>query len=395
MATQTFSGEDSLQQMIKKGILISPTSQASTAPGTPFQATMLDPLGVLPEGIFSRATSGDWPLSRTTSVEDEVPVSPRLQSDLGKWARAEVQADENAERISSIGMPPLMSELGQWAESVIRAEQYRESQSQKPTRSYVVDNGQLQAHSVGIEYRLSKNLQHRDTTVLGPEWGSVVRGIDTGDGWLVVGDRFLPMTLDGVKVLTLKPHDTTDKSEEHRTAMKDGPSLAADGRALDLDGGASIFFSHDRELALGCAAGRVARGIARAARAQRAAEQAHAAEQRVLAEEVCSLDIEGTLRGCLDKAQMPRRAERLKAIHRRRLAGKRDGCGDETVLCIDGHSGRAFITLHLCRTMRGEYRRAVARRRCRDGLVTNHSQSVFAVDSTGVVRDIGADDVTP
>mmetsp|Transcript_44699 Transcript_44699/g.127564 ORF Transcript_44699/g.127564 Transcript_44699/m.127564 type:complete len:696 (+) Transcript_44699:121-2208(+) len=66
---------------------------------------------------------------------------------------------------------------------------------------YLVDNGKLRAETQGLRYRFSKHLDNRDrSTVL--YWGSVVSGIDEGDGWVQIGDRFVPTHVNGVEVLT-------------------------------------------------------------------------------------------------------------------------------------------------------------------------------------------------
>lgn len=67
---------------------------------------------------------------------------------------------------------------------------------------WVADNSRLCADSPGIGYRRTQNA----SDMLDDEhlpWGEAVRGRPTGRGgaWLQVGDRFLPMELDGVPVL--------------------------------------------------------------------------------------------------------------------------------------------------------------------------------------------------
>jgi len=65
---------------------------------------------------------------------------------------------------------------------------------------YLVDNSKLQANTRGLSYRLSKNNKDRDPRTVAM-WDSQVRGIDQGDGWLKVGDCFLPLMLKDVPVL--------------------------------------------------------------------------------------------------------------------------------------------------------------------------------------------------
>lgn len=68
-------------------------------------------------------------------------------------------------------------------------------------QSFLVDNSVLQAESHGLGYRASKELQDMVTTKTAL-WGSSVTGIDEGDGWLKVGEHFLPLELNGSRVLT-------------------------------------------------------------------------------------------------------------------------------------------------------------------------------------------------
>lgn len=72
-------------------------------------------------------------------------------------------------------------------------------------REYVVDNSELNARTLGLNYRRGKHhedIDHGKTA----EWGAVVSGLDKDDGWLKVGELFLPMTLDGTRVLSrLRP----------------------------------------------------------------------------------------------------------------------------------------------------------------------------------------------
>jgi len=71
-------------------------------------------------------------------------------------------------------------------------------------REYVVDNSVLQSDAPGVAYRLSRNMDHKDPregSLGGPPFGTIVTGVDLGDGWLKVGERFLPMEIDGMRVL--------------------------------------------------------------------------------------------------------------------------------------------------------------------------------------------------
>jgi len=75
-------------------------------------------------------------------------------------------------------------------------------------RPYVVTNEELKATSKGLGYRLSKQSEDKDKGVTAA-WGSTVKGIDEGDGWLHVaherGPRFLPFTAGADNVTVLRP----------------------------------------------------------------------------------------------------------------------------------------------------------------------------------------------
>ncbi|CAJ1459391.1 unnamed protein product, partial [Effrenium voratum] len=65
---------------------------------------------------------------------------------------------------------------------------------------FLVDNSQLQAGSHGLGYRGSKDMED---IVAGKTavWGEKVPGLDQGDGWVQVGEYFLPLELQCKRVL--------------------------------------------------------------------------------------------------------------------------------------------------------------------------------------------------
>lgn len=70
-------------------------------------------------------------------------------------------------------------------------------------QAYLVDNSAVKgAVPHGLGYRNSTNVQDIDWGECAP-WGSIVHGVDQKDGWVRVGNRFLPMQLYGVTVLKL------------------------------------------------------------------------------------------------------------------------------------------------------------------------------------------------
>lgn len=74
----------------------------------------------------------------------------------------------------------------------------------KDATEFIVDNRQLQSNAAGLAYRFSRNLEDKDLRegpVGGPPFGTIVLGVDMGDGWVKVRNRFLPMEIDGARVL--------------------------------------------------------------------------------------------------------------------------------------------------------------------------------------------------
>jgi len=70
---------------------------------------------------------------------------------------------------------------------------------------YFVDNREYKAPSQGMAFRYSKNLTDtvKDMRKFAA-WGTTLTGWDQGDGWLKVGEFFLPFLLEGKRVLTFK-----------------------------------------------------------------------------------------------------------------------------------------------------------------------------------------------
>lgn len=80
-------------------------------------------------------------------------------------------------------------------------------------QDYIVDNSILKADSPGLGYFFSKNLDDPAGMFMYKSWGTTVTGVDEGDGWLQVGDRYLPLTFNGIRVLTPKALQKLNKLE--------------------------------------------------------------------------------------------------------------------------------------------------------------------------------------
>lgn len=78
------------------------------------------------------------------------------------------------------------------------------SQTPDPARKdmeYFVDNSRLHSETPGLRYCFSKNLDDTVGKYMYKAWGSTVTGVDQGDGWLQVGDLYLPTVLCDKHVL--------------------------------------------------------------------------------------------------------------------------------------------------------------------------------------------------
>jgi hypothetical protein len=102
------------------------------------------------------------------------------------------------------------------------------------TQAYLVDNSVLNANSRGLGYRLSKNIEDRAPQGIHEYWNTVVNGIQESDGWVRVGDRFLPMQLGGVTVLKLR---------EPQEAGAGLPDLSGRWQLMKVDGEADTLMS--------------------------------------------------------------------------------------------------------------------------------------------------------
>uniref|UniRef100_A0A7S0A867 RNase NYN domain-containing protein n=1 Tax=Pyrodinium bahamense TaxID=73915 RepID=A0A7S0A867_9DINO len=139
-------------------------------------------------------------------AEGEEATQPAEDAALGEEAGEGTQPDRRGERaVSALHMgegvatkPKVTGPVPKWGKL-----------GKPPTarKEYLVDNRKLMARTQGLGFRLSKNIDDKDRTSVAP-WGSTVSGMDEGDGWLRVttprGDRFLPFTTNGVRVLNLK-----------------------------------------------------------------------------------------------------------------------------------------------------------------------------------------------
>jgi len=83
----------------------------------------------------------------------------------------------------------------------------------------MIDNAELQHKGRALGFRHSKDLEDIHSERRGAAWGTVVHGVDEGDGWLKVEELYLPMTLNGVVVV--KPVCSKDAAEVTQSSPVD------------------------------------------------------------------------------------------------------------------------------------------------------------------------------
>eukprot|EP00929_Paragymnodinium_shiwhaense_P056627 TRINITY_DN28343_c0_g1_i1.p1 TRINITY_DN28343_c0_g1~~TRINITY_DN28343_c0_g1_i1.p1 ORF type:complete len:592 (-),score=164.84 TRINITY_DN28343_c0_g1_i1:78-1853(-) len=68
--------------------------------------------------------------------------------------------------------------------------------------SFLVDNSELKASSVGIGYRSRKDMNAMIGAKVHAKWGSTVTGVDEGDGWVKFAEgKYLPVEVQGKRIL--------------------------------------------------------------------------------------------------------------------------------------------------------------------------------------------------
>lgn len=396
-----------------------PLSQATTAPCTPFHGGMLEPLffedDVLQEGLphcmlrqgtAETCISDDWIRQVTSETtwssdinSDEELAScwlpfqvsmPPLQSELGKWAEHIVQQEEGA----------LQSELGKWAEQVVQQEDWTQefmrsccsASKNLIAAEYVVDNSELQAKTDGLGYRSYKSID--DHSRAGAPWGTSVVGTDEGDGWVRVGEYYLPMVMNGARVLIrqealcFKEDALPQLGIDDIDPMWDGAALTIEGRVLDLDGGRAVFFAFDKVSSLSFEASEQAKQAARRRRVSRQTQLIKEAAARILADDIFSIDEDGLLHGMppLMLVDVEDKVARLKLHHRKRwlqLTKAEKASKDSLILCatIDG---QVFIYLNVDSDTK-PVRQWMAHQktnRCKSNRCT------MAMDANGTIQDV-------
>jgi len=297
-----------------------------------------------------------------------------------------VQKSDQDSNVVSFGMPQLQSELGLRMQRLVKAEEWYQK-AMNVQEEFLVASSILQDETTSLAYRRSKCTEDRELDIGGPRWGTTIVGVDDKDGWVKVENLYLPMTLAGTRVLT-PCSDTSHRRVANAEPMLDGPALTEDGRVLDLDGGAAIFFGCDPTLASGHTHKTVMiNAIKDVKNVQRALDASRAAAEVDL-EEICSIDAAGVLHG--EESLSPAfaateaataAAARLK-LFSQKCKSRRSGDGDGTV-GIDPN-GKAFLFLYL---PDGASKAKKRRFKEQAAAAATASHTVMSADIDGMIRD--------
>lgn len=96
---------------------------------------------------------------------------------------------------------------------------------------FIVTRNRVFAGLPGLAYRVTMNFEDRDPDGLLTLWGSVLRGVPVGDNWLRVGNRYLPMSVQGHRVL--ERADSSSANDPYSNAA----SLTRTGQQQQPDDG--------------------------------------------------------------------------------------------------------------------------------------------------------------
>lgn len=79
------------------------------------------------------------------------------------------------------------------------------AEAKNKPHEYLIDNSHMLASTKGVGYRKAKSFAkdvHNLMTGDIAEWGSHVHGFDEDDQWIKVGDHFLPVFVQGIRVIS-------------------------------------------------------------------------------------------------------------------------------------------------------------------------------------------------
>jgi len=177
-------------------------------------------------------------------------------------------------------------------------------------------------------------------------------------------------------------------SKDVGEAMLDGPSLTADGRVIDLDGGYAVWFSHGPNCVHG---NRRKKELKDHVRLQRDVQLAHAAceaEERISAGQASPIDSFGTLHSVVpipthDVADLP---SRLKKFRQKRIQRRSpDLLAKPYLLCVNP-DGKVVLNLMFQSNDEKRCRRLKKIAAWRQSQVPEVSENIIVLDAYGVVQ---------
>lgn len=87
------------------------------------------------------------------------------------------------------------------------------------SQPYEVSNALLRAdNAFGVQFRRSPDMTDLEPGQRLARWGSIVYGVDLGNGWLQVGSSYLPILVQGVPVLLPRDEEAVEREQEAREA---------------------------------------------------------------------------------------------------------------------------------------------------------------------------------
>lgn len=187
--------------------------------GDKFLPTTLNDCRVLvPKDEFdARSASGAKNAVAEAPANDENASATHVETPAA-WSSASAWSSDAA----AWSKADAWSDGATWSE---KADEFQGAPQAPVAKTYIADNSILNAATGGITYRLSKSLSDVKKGA-GLLWYSSVEGVDEGDGWIKVGEHYLPTTLNGFRVV-LSKEDFDAKQPEDSGAQK-GEDTGAD-----------------------------------------------------------------------------------------------------------------------------------------------------------------------
>jgi ABC-type multidrug transport system ATPase subunit len=137
-------------------------------------------------------------------LEDFQVCQPSLEQIFNRFASTQIAQQAGAQAVG----PPSTVSYAQVAPetSDIDVQAMTQPLPGQVTSQWIVDNTSLKAETPGLGFRRVKDPAAlvSTQTFVGATWGSVVDGVKTEDGWLQVGQLYLPLEVRGVPVIKQK-----------------------------------------------------------------------------------------------------------------------------------------------------------------------------------------------